>query len=70
MKAGITRNALAALESKPLPDPHLSTLLSLMVVYRVVSIEALLGTTPSVLLAHEWRSRGWAGGRPSNDDPL
>jgi len=50
-EARITRGALAALEKRALPNPSLRTLLSLMRAYRLDSIEALLGSTPSAQLA-------------------
>ncbi len=65
-KAGITRNALSALEKKQYPDPHLSTLLALMLTYEAQSIEALLGPVPSQLIAGQWQAHGWLGGKPAN----
>ncbi|SKT78461.1 transcriptional regulator, y4mF family [Mycobacteroides abscessus subsp. abscessus] len=62
--AGISRKTLADLEKKQFPDAHLSTLLALMLTYGLTSLEALLGSSPSHLLAHAWRSHGWAGGTP------
>ena len=56
-RAGITRNALAALEKKPLPNPSLKTLLSLMRAYDLDSIEVLLGPVPSRLLAAAWMAQ-------------
>ncbi|WP_422743594.1 helix-turn-helix transcriptional regulator [Mycobacterium sp. WMMD1722] len=50
-EARITRGALAALEKRALPNPSLRTLLSLMRAYKLDSIEALLGSTPSAQLA-------------------
>ena len=50
-RANITRNALAALEGNPLPNPRLSTLLGLMRAYRLDSVEALLGSLPSATVA-------------------
>ena len=66
MKAGLTRNTVVTLEKARFPDPHLSTLLALMRVYRVGCLDELLGTTPSVALADEWAAEGWAGGRPAD----
>jgi transcriptional regulator with XRE-family HTH domain len=57
-RAGITRNALAALEKKALPNPSLKTLLSLMRAYDLDSIEVLLGPVPSRLLAAAWLAQG------------
>lgn len=57
-RAGITRNALAALEKKALPNPSLRTLLSLMRAYDLDSIEVLLGPVPSRLLAAAWLAQG------------
>jgi DNA-binding XRE family transcriptional regulator len=62
--AGLTRNTLVTLERAALPDPHLSTLLALMRVYSLGSLEELLGLTPSKVLAEAWAAAGWAGGRP------
>lgn len=70
--AGISRNALAALEKRRFPDPHLSTLLSLMLAYGLTSVEALLGAVPSTSLASEWAAEDWVGGtpiRPATNDP-
>jgi DNA-binding XRE family transcriptional regulator len=64
-QAGITRNALSALEKKQYPDPHLSTLLALMLTYEVHSIEALLGPVPSQFVAGHWQAQGWPGGKPA-----
>jgi transcriptional regulator with XRE-family HTH domain len=64
-RAGITRNALSALEKKQYPDPHLSTLLALMLTYEVQSVEALLGPVPSQLIAGQWQAEGWLGGKPA-----
>ncbi|ORA60863.1 MULTISPECIES: helix-turn-helix transcriptional regulator [Mycobacteriaceae] len=65
VRAGITRGALAALEKKQFPDPHLSTLLALMLTYRLGSLEALLGPSHSEVLAATWHAQGWQGGKPS-----
>lgn len=50
-RAGITRNALAALEKQQFPNPRLKTVLALMRAYELDSVEALFGTTPSALAA-------------------
>jgi transcriptional regulator with XRE-family HTH domain len=57
-RAGITRNALAALEKKSRPNPSLKTLLALMHAYDLDSIEVLLGPVPSRLLAAAWLAQG------------
>lgn len=62
--AGLTRGAVAKLEASELPDPHLSTLLALMRVYGLGSIEELLGRIPSAEIARYWESQRWQGGRP------
>ena len=62
--AGLTRNTLVAIEKARFPDPHLSTLLALMKVYGVGSLDELLGSMPSRTLADEWEAAGWEGGRP------
>ena len=64
-RSGITRNALSALENKQFPDPHLSTLLALMLTYKAQSIEALLGPVPSQHIAGHWQAHDWVGGKPS-----
>ncbi|MGH3873556.1 MAG: helix-turn-helix domain-containing protein [Pseudonocardiaceae bacterium] len=61
--AGITRNALGRLEGKQFPNPCLQTLLALMQVYRLHSLEELLGPFLSQQLAKEWAQAGWAGTR-------
>ncbi len=61
--AGITRNALGRLEGKQFPNPSLQTLLALMQVYGLRSLEELLGPLPSHLLAKEWAEAGWTGTR-------
>jgi transcriptional regulator with XRE-family HTH domain len=48
--AGLTRNTLMTLERAAHPDPRLSTLLKLMMLYNLGSIEELLGATPSARL--------------------
>lgn len=58
--AGLTRKSIARLENLRFPNPHLSTLLRLMMTYDVNSLEELLGTTPSARLAAEWGEEGWA----------
>ncbi|MGH3854604.1 MAG: helix-turn-helix transcriptional regulator [Pseudonocardiaceae bacterium] len=62
-EAGITRNALGRLEGKQFPNPCLQTLLALMQVYRLRSLEELFGPLPSHRLAKEWAEAGWAGTR-------
>lgn len=44
--AGITRNALSALERRQFPDPSLRTLLGLQRAYGLATIEELLGGGP------------------------
>jgi DNA-binding XRE family transcriptional regulator len=61
--AGLTRNALVSLENRRFPDPYLSTLLRLMRVYNLTTIEQLLGPIPSRLLASSWEAEGWRGTR-------
>lgn len=62
--AGLTRNTLGALEKSAFPDAHLSTLLALMRVYSLGSLDQLLGVTPSRQVADAWAALGWDGGRP------
>lgn len=61
--AGLTRKSIARLESARFPDPHLSTLLRIMVTYNVSSLEELLGISPSARLAETWAEEGWPGTR-------
>ncbi len=61
--AGLTRNALASLEGKQFPNPHLQTLLALMQVYKLSSLEELLGPLPSYRVANSWEAAGWTGTR-------
>lgn len=62
--AGITRNALRDIEGKPLPNPTLSTLLSLMRVYRLQCLDELLGPTAAEVAGEAWSAVGWEGGVP------
>ena len=48
--AGLTRNTIMSLESSEVPDPRLSTLLKLMRLYKVGSLDELLGVSASVRL--------------------
>lgn len=66
--AGITRNALGRLEAKQFPNPSLQTLLGLMRVYELGSLEELLGPLPSYRLAKDWEETGWIGTRRSSKD--
>lgn len=66
--AGLTRNTLGSIEKSALPDPHLSTLLALMQVYGLGSLDELLGPMPSMTLAESWQAKGWSGGRPHVSD--
>jgi DNA-binding XRE family transcriptional regulator len=65
VRASLTRNTVVALERARFPDPHLSTLLALMAVYGVGSLDELLGSMPSRALADAWAAEGWVGGRPA-----
>lgn len=62
-EAGITRNALGKIESRQFPNPTLQTMLALMQVYGLRSLEELLGPLPSYRLANDWQRSGWAGTR-------
>lgn len=66
-RAGLTRNTIADLERRAFPNPHLDVLLALMEVYEVGSIEELLGSTPSQVVARAWRDRNWTGSRRATD---
>ena len=63
--AGLTRTTIGNLEGARFPDPRLSTLLRLMRVYELGSLEELLGSLPSARLAAAWEGEGWdsAGGQ-------
>jgi DNA-binding XRE family transcriptional regulator len=61
--AGLTRNTIGNLENARFPDPKLSTLLRLMRAYDLRSLEELLGTVPSTLLAAAWEQDGWENAR-------
>ena len=63
-KAGLSGNTLANLEHTALPNPTLSTLLALMEVYQLNSIEDLFGAARSRLLLAEWVANGRPGSRP------
>lgn len=57
--AGLARNTLVSLERAQNPDPRLSTLLRLMRVYGLGSLEELLGPPPSYRMAEAWEAEGW-----------
>jgi DNA-binding XRE family transcriptional regulator len=61
--AGLTRNTLASLEKHPFSDPKLSTLLRLMRVYQLGSLEELLGPLPGARLAAALEAEGWQSAR-------
>jgi transcriptional regulator with XRE-family HTH domain len=61
--AGLTRNTIGSLENARFPDPKLSTLLRLMRVYGLSSLEELLGPVPSARLAAAWEHEGWETSR-------
>lgn len=62
--AGLTRNTLVTIEGARFPDPHLSTLLALVEVYGLGSLDELLGPMPSRSLADRWEVADWEGGKP------
>lgn len=62
-KAGLSRNTLGGLETQQLPNPTLSTLLALMELYGVRTIEELLGVPPSRSLLQAWVQAGRPGQR-------
>lgn len=62
--AGLSANTLANLERSEMPNPTLSTLLALMELYELDSIEQLLGAAPSRLLLRQWVATGRPGIRP------
>lgn len=62
-KAGLSANTLANIERSAFPNPTLSTLLALVEIYRLRSVEELFGRLPSrVVLAH-WVASGRPGSR-------
>lgn len=63
MTAGISRNALAGLENRRFPDPHLSTLLALMRCYGLGSLDELLGPLPASAVHAAWEAAGWTNTR-------
>lgn len=62
-RAGLSRNTLGGLETNPLPNPNLSTLLALMELYQLRSIEELFGSVPSRSLLEAWVANGRPGTR-------
>jgi transcriptional regulator with XRE-family HTH domain len=56
--AGLSRNTLSNAENAPLPNPTLSTLLALMDIYDLRSLEELIGPIPSQLVLRAWLARG------------
>lgn len=62
--AGITRNALMSIEHQALPNSTLSTLLSLMRVYGLRTLDELIGVTAAEAAAETWSAREWEGGTP------
>lgn len=62
-RAGLSMNTLANTERTALPNPTLGTLLSLMDIYEVNSLEELLGELPTSLLLRTWVSAGRPGVR-------
>jgi transcriptional regulator with XRE-family HTH domain len=61
VRAGMTRNTLARHESTQLPDLKLSTMLALMELYGVHSLDALIGQTPVQQLLQVWIDEGRPG---------
>lgn len=61
VRAGLTRGTLGRLEASAMPDPRLSTLLALMELYRLASLEELLGISPSRLVLRRWVADGRPG---------
>lgn len=59
--AGLSRNTLSKLEGMALPNPRLATLLALMELYELHSIEELLGLVPSRALLRAWVAEGRPG---------
>lgn len=64
-RAGLSRNRLGSLETAALPNPTLSTLLTLMELYDAGTIEDLLGSAPSRTLLRAWVTAGRPGTRLS-----
>lgn len=61
VRAGLSRNTLSKLEGMALPNPRLATLLALMELYDLQSIEELLGLLPSRALLRAWVEEGRPG---------
>jgi transcriptional regulator with XRE-family HTH domain len=61
VQAGLSRNTLSKLEAAALPNPRLATLLALMELYQLRSIEELLGLVPSRELLRAWLAEGRPG---------
>lgn len=55
--AGLARNTIVDLERAQFPDPRLSTLIALAEVYRLGSVEELLGELPTSGYRDAWRER-------------
>ncbi|HYS36935.1 MAG TPA: helix-turn-helix transcriptional regulator [Pseudonocardiaceae bacterium] len=66
--AGITRNALLALERHRFPNPYLSTLLALMRCYGLSSLDELLGRAPAEAVYDAWEAAGWVNTRRAVND--
>jgi transcriptional regulator with XRE-family HTH domain len=62
-RAGLSRNTLGNLETAVLPNPNLSTLLALMEVYELRSIEELFGSMASRVVLERWVAEGRPGAR-------
>lgn len=63
VKAGLSRNTLGGLETSALPNPTLSTLLALMELYELATIESLFAPEPSRELLRAWVASGRPGTR-------
>jgi transcriptional regulator with XRE-family HTH domain len=62
-RAGLSRNTLSNVERSALPNPTLGTMLALMELFDLETIEGLIGPTPSASLVDEWIDKGRPGVR-------
>jgi transcriptional regulator with XRE-family HTH domain len=61
VRAGMSRNTLARHELSAFPDLKLSTMLALMELYDVPTLDALVGASPVQALLHAWVDEGRPG---------
>lgn len=61
VRAGMTRNTLARHEASAFPDLKLSTILALMELYDVASLDGFVGRSPAERLLQSWVGQGRPG---------